>query len=315
MKQQYYPTLAVIVPARNSLPLLAETLDSLTNQAELADEIILSDNSSTDGTGEKFKQFALNQKNTILVRTPKYLEIGASFNFAISHSKSDWVIFLHSDDILSRYAIKNIRKAISEVDEFTGLISFKAEIISKESELMRAVFSIGRTRYECGNSFILKNISTSTINFGAVAINRKIFYKLGQFDVENSYWLDLKYLHKLAVNYKILRVPITIIRYRTYSNERTSDYRIDVASKNEIYWNQSYLPSLFQENPSLKANHKSVKINSAKHRIFNFHGLFILCIEYILTQKLLIFLLLKSRSLLDRLGVGNFGFQFTNHKK
>ena len=315
MKGQNYPTLAVIVPARNSLPLLIETLDSLTNQTELADEIILSDNSSTDGTEETFKQFASNRKSTSLVRTPKYLELGASFNFAISHSKSDWVFFLHSDDILSRYAIKNIRKAISKVDEFTGLISFKAEIISQESELKRAIFSIGRTRYEYGNNFILKNISTSTINFGAVAINREIFYKLGQFDVENSYWLDLKYFHKLAINYKILRVPTTVLRYRTYSNERTSDNRINVASKNEIYWDQSYLPSLFQENPGLKANRESVKIDLVKRRTFDFHRLCILFMEYMLTQKFLIFLLLKIRLLLDRLGVGNFGFQFRVHKK
>jgi glycosyltransferase involved in cell wall biosynthesis len=308
MKEQSYPTLAVIVPARNSLPLLGETLDSLTNQTELADEIILSDNSSNDGTGEKFKQFASNQKNTLLVRTPKYLELGASFNFAISHSKSDWVFFLHSDDILSRYAIKNIRKAISKVDEYTGLISFKAEIISKESKLKRAVFSIGRTRHEYGINFILKNISTSTINFGAVAINRKIFYKLGQFDVENSYWLDLKYFHKLVINYKILRVPITVLRYRTYSNERTSDNRIDVALKNEIYWNQKYLPSLFKVLPDLKTNNDNSNIKSHILRLASLRRPAILFMEYIVTQRLLVLSLVKLRTFFDRLGLGNFGF-------
>lgn len=307
-KKECPPTLAIIVPARNSLPLLDETLNSLRNQTGLADEIILSDNSSTDGTWERFKQFASNRQNTLLVRTPKYFELGESFNYAMSHSKSDWVIFLHSDDILSRYAVKNIRKVISEIDEFTGLISFKAEIISKDSELKRAVFSLGRTRYEHGTDFIMKNLSTSTINFGAVVINRKIFYELGQFDVKNSYWLDLKYFHKLVINHKILRIPITLIRYRTYSQERTSDNRLDVASKNEIYWNKNYIPSLLQEIPNLKTKIDNSNAKSRNCASASVRRLFILLLERILSQKLLISCLVRLRIFFDRLGFGNFGF-------
>ena len=137
------------------MPLLIETLNSLAKQTEIPDEIILSDNFSTDETQNTLKEFASTFKNTKYVRSPRYLEVGPSFNFAISHSNCDWVFFLHSDDVLSKHAIKIIRREIEHAKIFTGVISFKAEIISEKSNLKRAAFSIGRRRYEFGNQFIL----------------------------------------------------------------------------------------------------------------------------------------------------------------
>jgi glycosyltransferase involved in cell wall biosynthesis len=288
------------------MPFVIETLDSLKNQTVLPDEIILSDNFSTDGTAGIFKQFAEINKNSKYVRSQKYLEFGPSFNFAISHSKSDWVFFLHSDDLLSRYAVKNIRQAITKVDDLTGVISFKAEIICEHSSLKRASFSIGRTRYEHGTNFILKNLSVSTINFGAVAINRKIFNELGKFDEQYSYWLDLKYFHKLAMKYKILRVPVSVLRYRKYSYERTADNRREIDLINEIYWNQKYLPTLFKK---ISNSSESVFENyTMKKELGAFNKFLIVIMETILTQKFLILLLVKLRILLDKLGLGNFGY-------
>jgi glycosyltransferase involved in cell wall biosynthesis len=300
-------SIAVVIPARNSMPLVIETLNSLANQIEMPDEIILSDNFSSDGTAQSFKHFAENTLGAKYVRSSKYLEFGPSFNFAISHSQSDWVFFLHSDDLLSRYAVKNIRKAIRKADELTGVISFKAEIISEDSKLKRAAFSIGRTRYEFGNDFILKNLRTSTINFGAVAINRRIFYELDQFDEKNSYWLDLKYFHKIALKYKILRVPASVLRYRKYSYERSADNRIEIDQKNEIYWNQKYLPSLFKENPSLSLEFTISKNQISGRKVVSFHRLVIMFMEILLTRKFFVLSLVKFRIFLDKLGAGNFG--------
>ena len=53
-------SIAVVIPARNSMPLVIETLNSLANQVEMPDEIILSDNFSSDGTSQSFKHFAEN---------------------------------------------------------------------------------------------------------------------------------------------------------------------------------------------------------------------------------------------------------------
>jgi glycosyltransferase involved in cell wall biosynthesis len=300
-------SIAVVIPARNSMPLVIETLNSLANQIEMPDEIILSDNFSSDGTAQSFKHFAENTLGAKYVRSSSYLEFGPSFNFAMSHARCDWVVFLHSDDLLSRYAIKNVRRAITKADDLTGVISFKAEIISEDSKLLRAAFSLGRTRQEFGIDFILKNLRTSTVNFGAVAVNRKIFYELGEFDTKDSYWLDLKFFHKLALRYKILRIPISILRYRKYSHERTADNRMVVESSNEIYWNQIYLPALFKTIDELNLQVRNSEYQERKLSLKKVHKLLILIMEFILTRKLLTLYVVKLRILCDKLNLGNFG--------
>ncbi len=289
------------------MPLLIETLNSLAKQTDMPDEIILSDNFSKDETQNTLKEFASSFKNTKYVRSSRYLEFGPSFNFAISHSNCDWVFFLHSDDVLSKHAIKIIRREIERAKIFTGVISFKAEIISEKSNLKRAAFSIGRRRYEFGNQFILKNLSTSSVNFGAVAINREIFYEIGKFDSENSYWLDLKYFHKLVTKYKILRVPISVVRYRKYNYERTADERIAIALNNDDYWNTRYLPKLFTENLDLDIDANKNNLNT-KFKLGNFvRKCIILVMEALLNNQLLNKAAVVLRTGMDKIGIGNFG--------
>jgi glycosyltransferase involved in cell wall biosynthesis len=249
MKKTSYsqPTLGVVVPSRNGDKYLAQALASLEKQSEKPDSIVLSNNYSTDGTLELFNQYAERHANVQVVTTDKFIDFGPSFNFAASHSKADWIYFLHSDDILSSQAIRIIKKQISDANHRVGLISFGAEWIDESSELVHAKFGIGLRRTEEGVNFVRRNLGGSSINFGAVVINRRVFQDIGGFDSQNSLWLDLKYYHKLVKTHEILRIPTPIIRYRIYASVRDSDQRVEQEKNNLRYWNSEYLPKLAGE--------------------------------------------------------------------
>lgn len=306
------PTLALIIPVRNSLPFLLETLNSLIGQTEYVDEIILSDNCSTDGSALLLQEFAKAIPNASYFLTPKFLEIGPAFNSAISRSKSDWFYCLHSDDVLSPKALQKIRSEIENVSDSVGLIAFKAELIGEDSQLKQAVFSLGRRSYEFGEKFIAHNLGTSSINFGAVVIKRRAFYSVGEFSAVNSYWLDLRFYHQLVLSFKILRVPVTILRYRTYDRERTSDKRKSIAVENHRFWREEYLPGLILRYPNVapKSRHS--------------HNRLIISLKYrtsLYAQKLVIdpiqnvvkFCLLKIRLLFDEIGIGVFAEKSPKH--
>ena len=283
-------TLGLIIPARNSMPYLTETIKSLEEQLESPDCIILSDNCSTDGTTKLLKKFEKSSSIAKYVRTPEYLEVGPSFNFGISYCDCDWVLFLHSDDVLAKTAIKTIRQVLSKVDSEVGLVSFKAELIDENSKLVSASVSKGRKKIQFGEKFISENWGTSSINFGAVVINLRIFYEVGGFDTQNSYWIDLKYYHKMVLKYKILRVPRIILRYRTFSFERNSDDRINFAKNNQEYWVNEYLPNLLKTHPSIK---KLSNYQESKYIYF-----VRVLIPFVLKKPLKLFLL-KLRNFLD----------------
>ena len=296
-KQPTFPTLGIVLPVRNSMHFLPETLGSLKKQTESSDCIVLSDNSSVDGSPEILKCYAESNQIATYATTPEYLEFGASFNFAASYCHCDWIYFLHSDDILSKYAIHNIKKAISNVDPSVAMISFKAEIINEKSKLMSASFPLTKKKYEFGNKFISNNLGTSSINFAGVVINRKIFDLVGGFEPTNSYWLDLKYYHKIVKEYKILRMPKAIVRYRTYSYERDGDERVNFTQKNQIYWQDDYLPNLFKNNPGIRP-----VLRSRQSRYFYYLKFFV---NYF-PKRLIQLLLKRFRIFLDVHNLGNF---------
>lgn len=292
------PTLSVIVPSRNGMPYLKEALSSLEIQTEWPDSVVLSDNFSQDETATVMKDFALRHKYSNYFVSTEYLEFGNSFNFAISHSIDDWVYFLHSDDILSPKAIYTIRSAISKAGKDVALISFGAELIDEESNLIRAKFGVFPKKYIFGKKFIEHNLGGSSINFGAVVINRRIFHLLGGFDVSNSYWLDLKYYHKLVLNYKILKLSKPILRYRVHASIRDADGRLELGKNNVEYWNNAYLPKLIED--------LELFIPSPDARQSVFIKLKLVLKRQNTPYKFMERLLVKLRIFCDTLGVGQF---------
>ena len=245
-KKEKIRSLAIIVPCRNGAKYLQESLDSLEAQEEWPERIILSDNLSTDNSREMMLNFLARNGVGEIVSSTKYLEeVGQSFNFAASFSNEDWILFLHSDDILSPKAVSKIRREISNVDSNVGLISFEAEWIDQNSKLTRSKFAFGPRRIESGLKFVTDNLSGSSINFGAVVINNRIFNEIGCFESKNSYWLDLKYYHKLVVSgYAIRKVSTPILRYRIHQEPRLADNRADIDARNRLHWHEEYLPEL-----------------------------------------------------------------------
>jgi glycosyltransferase involved in cell wall biosynthesis len=245
-KNRRTASLAIVVPCRNGARYLRETLESLGNQKERPDRIILSDNMSTDNSRQIMTNFSVNESISEIVSPAKYLgEVGQSFNFAASFANEDWIFFLHSDDVLSPKAVRKIRRQISITDSNVGLIAFEAEWIDVDSKLTRAKFASGRRKTESGFKFVTDNLSGSSINFGAVVLNNRIFNEIGCFEDNNSYWLDLKYYHKLvSLGYAIKRVSTPILRYRIHQEPRLADNREEIHINNQSHWHEEYLPEL-----------------------------------------------------------------------
>jgi len=102
--------ISLVVLIRNAMPFLIDTLNSILNLRSLLDQLVISDNSSTDDSTKALNGFAnVYEGNLKMVTTPSFVNVGESWNFAIENSNFDWVLMLHSDDLIHESAITTLR--------------------------------------------------------------------------------------------------------------------------------------------------------------------------------------------------------------
>jgi len=92
--------LALLVPSFQHQRYLSQLLASICRQTRKPDEILISDDASGDGSYELLKGWARGRPGVKIFRHQQNLGITENSNFLLSKTKSDLVLFLHSDDVL-----------------------------------------------------------------------------------------------------------------------------------------------------------------------------------------------------------------------
>ena len=89
----------IILPNYNSAPYLEETINSIINQTFENWKLTIVDGNSNSDTQQILKKYVNHPKiNVVFLKKNK--KAGFSRNFAIRNSKSDYIAFIDSDDIL-----------------------------------------------------------------------------------------------------------------------------------------------------------------------------------------------------------------------
>lgn len=105
------PTLSIAVIAKNE----ADRIGRLLEGARFADEILVVDSGSTDGTQ------ALCRSHGAIVFDHPWLGYAAQKNLALEKAGSEWVLSLDADEVVSPALAEEIRKTIDEnIQEVAG---------------------------------------------------------------------------------------------------------------------------------------------------------------------------------------------------
>lgn len=101
-------TLSVIVPTYNCASLIGRHISSMQNWLDLADEIIVVDSQSTDGTNEIIRQNLHHPNLKIIERKPGLYE---SWNQAITVTTGKWIYISTVGDVISRQHLEKLLSA------------------------------------------------------------------------------------------------------------------------------------------------------------------------------------------------------------
>ena len=123
------PAVSIIVPVYNVEKYLRECLDSILNQTFKDFELILIDDGSKDKSGEICDEYAKLHSN-ITVAHQNNQGQAAARNNGVKISKSDWIMFVDSDDVIHPDLLQFLYKAAKESNSGMAVTErFKSETI------------------------------------------------------------------------------------------------------------------------------------------------------------------------------------------
>ena len=207
---------SVIIPAYNVENYLARSLDSVVNQVYKNLEIIIIDDASTDNTKHIIKEYA-EKDNRII---PFYSEINkgvsASRNIGLKVSTGDYIMFVDSDDELTKDAIRRMVDIANKynsdyVDSYHLLYYRKSntkQVSFTEHKLPKKVLVLGSLKEN-------KKILDIYTYIKGKLIKRNLIENL-EFDETLSRYEDLVFELKLKTKIKnyVLLNKITYIYYQ-----------------------------------------------------------------------------------------------------
>ncbi len=120
-------SVSILIPTRNRRHLLERCVNSLLNQVEKADEIIIVNDGSTDDT----EQYLTSLSNLTQIRVVHRKSAGGvnrARHEGIKNSTKDWVAILDDDDEFFPDAVKNIKKKLAETPPSTLIVFFNSVI-------------------------------------------------------------------------------------------------------------------------------------------------------------------------------------------
>lgn len=108
-------TFSIVIPTYNGSKYVAQAIESVLGQTRKPDEIIISDDNSSDNTVEICRKYEPHVKVIVNKNGPSGFVNG--WNNAIALSTSDFISILHQDDLLAPEYLEEAEKALIENPE------------------------------------------------------------------------------------------------------------------------------------------------------------------------------------------------------
>lgn len=206
--------ISVCMATFNGAKYIKEQIDSILKQLSSEDELIISDDTSTDGTVDIIESYQDSRiKLFRFIRDKRGLKpinlVTTNFENALKHVKGDIIILSDQDDVWTDYKVYTIRKYLED-----GNLDY---IVSDCYVVDSQLNMINDTRF---NGSVTKNrwkalLSPTPYQGSCAAFNRKVLNKALPFPKgiqSHDRWIG--YIASFGFNYKI--IPEKLIYYRRH---------------------------------------------------------------------------------------------------
>ena len=208
-------SISVVMPCYNGEAHLREALDSVLAQTLAADEIVVVDDASKDGSVEIVESYGDRVK---LLPSPNATGTGhgAAANRGIMASRGDYIAFLHTDDVWLPEHLEKLSGLLEKWPE-AGVALSRFEFIGSRTgawldddvldwDAPRDVFEL-----MLRNTIVVPSVSM---------IRREVAAQVGGFDEGRPFLADdLDFFARCAMSHKFMACPDITARYRWHEGQ------------------------------------------------------------------------------------------------
>lgn len=210
-------TISVVIPTYNRLHYLSATLDSVLVQTQPADEIIIVDDGSSDGTRAYCEQVAQIEPRLRYVYQDNAGPALAR-NRGIELAQGEFIKFVDSDDLLVPDCLARMAQCFAQGDADLGVVHARYCLMDAEGADIvgqTAPFHPVRGQALC---YLLTHLESSVL-FPTCMIRREALLAVGMFRPERDFTNaeDVELLIRLASRYAFDYVDEVLVRYRVHS--------------------------------------------------------------------------------------------------
>ncbi len=125
----------IIVPVFNTEKELKNTLDSLINQTYSNIEILIINDGSTDNSEKIINEYKKKTEKIVYIKKEN-TGIADTRNLGISKATGDYILFVDSDDYISKDLVENLSKYM---EQNIDIIKFKLQRVNEKGEILEKV--------------------------------------------------------------------------------------------------------------------------------------------------------------------------------
>ena len=200
------PTLTVVVPVYNAGLALDVQLAALCEQQYPADwEVVVVDNGSTDGSGERAGRFASRFPKLQVARATAGAGPAYARNVGASLARGDAIVFVDQDDQVAPGYLHAMGRTLAAY----RMVGARVDHDALNPPLLRAA------RFPWQSNDLMRGGFLPATSGCAMGIKRDVFYDLGGFDERFLYAQDIEFSWRAQLaGVELVFVPDAVLRYR-----------------------------------------------------------------------------------------------------
>lgn len=197
-----------LIPVKNGMPFLPETLASLEAQTYKDFQVLVWDNGSTDGTVEELRKWIPHRLCGQMV-TDKPRTVGGSRAGLVEMAETEICAFIDADDICQPDRLERQLNFL-ETHPNIALVGSQLRVIDETSRPTGTIF-----QYPLAHDDIVHALLTGNpIGNPSVVFRRSAVLAVGNFDPEAPYFEDYELWFRLGQRYEIANLPDALVNYR-----------------------------------------------------------------------------------------------------
>ena len=233
----------IITPNYNGEKILDEYLQSLQEEKQYINEVIIIDNNSQDQSKEIIKKYK-KTLNITLIENKTNLGFAKACNQGIKHSNNEYILLLNNDIKIQKNTIKKLLETIQEDPKIFSVMSkmiqyHQPQLIDDAGD----EYTILTYTQKKGNNQNINKYNKKREIFsscaGAALYKKSILNEIGLFD-ENFFAyvedLDLSYRAQIQ-GYKNIYQPESIVYHHgsATTGSKYNEFKTQIAARNNIY--------------------------------------------------------------------------------